>query len=61
MAQAKELFNKIAFSEMYNFQKARVRVPSGFNIEAWRRYLEDYEDKKIVDFLEFGWPMSFNR
>ena len=38
-----------------------MRVPSGLNIEAWRSYLLDYEDKQIVDFLEFGWPVSFNR
>ena len=34
---------------------------SGLNIEAWRKYLEGYHDAQIVDFLEFGWPISFDR
>ena len=29
------------------------------NIAAWREYLHDYPDNRIVDYLEFGWPSSF--
>ena len=31
------------------------------NVEAWERYLVGYEDKQIVDFLAYGWPVSFDR
>ena len=31
VAQAKELFDKVADSGVYNFQSAKVRVPSGLN------------------------------
>ena len=45
----------------YNASGARIRVPSGLCIEAWRRYLSDYTDTNLVDFLAFGWPINFDR
>ena len=45
----------------YNAEGARVRVPSGLCISAWREYLADYNDPHLVDFLEFGWPVNFYR
>ena len=59
--QARRFFDIVFFTGKYNFQQARVRVPSGLTINAWREYLRDYEDRQIVDFLEFGWPVSFDR
>ena len=53
--EAKEIFDKVVQTDLYNFQKARVRVPSGLNIPAWESYLKDYDD------LKFGWPISINR
>ena len=38
-----------------------MRVPSGLNIAAWRRYLKDYQDVQLVDMLEYGWPINFDR
>ena len=26
----------------------------------WRALLQDYEDRVICDFLEFGWPLGYN-
>ena len=59
--EAREIFDKVVQTDQYNFQKARVRVPSGLNIPAWESYLKDYDDREIVDYLKFGWPISFNR
>lgn len=39
---------------------ARRQVYSGFNIAFWYQYLEHYEDKIVVDFLRFGWPINFH-
>ena len=39
---------------------ARRQVYSGFNITFWYQYLEHYEDKIVVDFLRFGWPINFH-
>ena len=59
--EAKAIFNKVAETESYNFKQAKVRVPSGLNIENWKRYLQSYEDREIIQYLEFGWPTSFDR
>lgn len=39
---------------------SRRQVYSGFNIAFWYQYLEHYEDKIVVDFLRFGWPINFH-
>lgn len=44
---------------MSNFQSCRLKVPSTFDINLWRKYLEGYDDKTVVDFLEFGWPVNY--
>ena len=57
----REIFEKVTAFGQYNYEGARVRVPSGLSVEAWRKYLADYPDKGLVDFLEFGWPINFDR
>ena len=59
--EAREIFDKVIATDQYNFKKAKVRVPSGLNISAWKEYLQDYGDRQIIDFLQYGWPVSFNR
>ena len=59
--ELREIYRDVVRVGTYNFQGARRRVPSGLNIEAWRRYLHDYEDANLVDMLEFGWPVNFSR
>ena len=61
VANARAIFDKVADTGCYNFEQARVRVPSGLNVEAWKSYLSDYADRQICHFLEFGWPISFDR
>jgi len=43
-----------------NFQGARSPVSSSFNLDCWSTYLEHYEDKVVLDFLRFGWPINFS-
>ena len=38
---------------------AQRPVHSGFNLDVWSHYLEHYEDRIVVDFLRFGWPINF--
>ena len=45
----KEIYDAVSDSGLYNFQKTRARIPCGFNIENWCRYLEDYSDPNLAD------------
>ena len=53
------LFRKVVAQRKFNFRGARARVPSGLNVTAWRHYLEDYHDKGVCEFIEFGWPVNY--
>ena len=55
------IFDAVIRSGKYNFAGARLRVPSGLRIPAWRKYLEDYADHAVPDYLEFGWPIKHDR
>ena len=61
LKKTRQIFETVADTGMYNFQQARIRVPSGLNISAWEEYLKGYEDRQIVEFLAYGWPISFSR
>ena len=60
--------NNKAYMDMYctvratalpNHMRARIPVPSGLNIPAWRSLLVGYHDRKALDYLEYGWPADF--
>ena len=55
------LQDEVARSGSYNYARVRRPVPSGLNIAAWRQNLVGYHDAHLVDFLEFGWPVNFDR
>ena len=39
----------------------RIPVKSSLNITAWRTHLSIYFDKQLVDLLQFGLPLDFDR
>ena len=45
--------------KLLTLQGAWHQVYSGFKIAFWYQYLEQYEDKIVLDFLHFGWPINF--
>ncbi len=53
------IYDKVRLSGMANFQSARISVPSGLHIHVWRIKLKDYPDDRLVDFLEYGWPVGY--
>ena len=57
----RHIYDAVAADGRYNFAGARCRVPSGLNIDAWKRYLTEYEDTRLVHMLEFGWPINYDR
>ena len=52
-----EIYTEVISAGGHNYDTARVPVPSGLSIAAWRRYLEGYTDQNLPDLLEFGWPV----
>ena len=56
-----QIYNIVASTGTYNFAQARCPVPSALNIQAWRERLGGYRDTGLVDFLQFGWPINFDR
>ena len=41
-----------------NYFGAKVLVPTHWDLYLLESLLQDYEDKLVVDFLRYGWPMS---
>ena len=57
----RDIFDTVMATGKYNFAHARRTLPSDLRISCWREYLSSYHDKRIVDYLAFGWPINFNR
>ena len=41
-----------------NYKLARFPIHSGLNIDTWRHNLEDYHNKKLIENLTYGFPLS---
>ena len=54
-----EMYCAVRDTALPNYMRARIPVPSGLNIQAWRSLLVGYHDRQVLDFLEFGWPADF--
>ena len=46
-------------SGTYNFMSARLSLPTKINIDYLRDELDVYEDKQVLQFLQFGWPINY--
>ena len=59
-SQCLKIYSAVKKSSLPNYKHARIPIPSKLNIPAWRKELTGYFDSALLDFLEFGFPMSFN-
>ena len=50
----------IQSTNLPNYKMARIPVSSSLNIEAWEQYLSDYPDKRVIQYLKFGFPLSLS-
>ena len=57
--QMLSIYNKVFCTKRYNFERARIPIPSGLNIDSWKQYLQGYHDAEILNYLECGWPSGF--
>ena len=44
-----------------NILGCRIPVDSKLQFKNWRSYLHDFWDKQLVDLLEYGFPLDFDR
>ena len=56
-----ELHKKVKLGHKPNFLGTRIPVPSQLNVNQWKHYLVDYWDKQLLEFIQFGFPLGFNR
>ena len=57
-----ELFEKVYRSGLPNYKGCRISLPfNKLNIPLWRELLADYKDYVVCDFLEFGFPLDFDK
>ena len=50
--------HRVIESGIPNVFGIREKVRSNWNVELFRSLIADYEDKQVVEFLKFGFPMS---
>ena len=55
------IFEEVVKHGKHNAAGARRRVPSALNIDAWKKCLEKYSDGELIKYLEYGWPINFQR
>jgi hypothetical protein len=55
------LHDEIFKSGRPNYAFCRRPVESSLNISVWHKYIADYHDPKVVEFLEFGWLINYTR
>ena len=48
-------------SGLPNYLGCRISLQTQLNISALRHYLQDYYDSQLLDLLEFGFPLDFDR
>ena len=51
----------IRASGLPNFLGLRIPVHTQLNVKAWRFHLSDYWDQQLVDLIEYGFPLDFDR
>ena len=44
-----------------NFLQARLPVASQLHVDKWQSLLTDYWDQQLLQLLQFGFPLDFNR
>ncbi len=54
-----KIYDVVSRSRLPNYLGARIPIPSGLHIAAWAEELVGYYDSQILDFLTYGWPLSY--
>ena len=58
LPQLLEIADIISSTGYPNYKVARIPILSGLNVKAWELYLQDYSDKRVLQYIKFGFPLS---
>ena len=56
-----EMHSIVRATQKPNYMEARLPVNSQLNVEAWKSNLSNYWDQQLLQLIEFGFPLDFNR
>ena len=56
-----QLYNVVKASESPNYLGCKIIVGHNFNQELWYSLLNDYDDKQVIEFLLYGFPIGYNK
>ena len=56
-----EAHKLVKASGTYNYNYCRIKVPTELNINNWRLLCANYHDQKLLDYLEYGFPLCIDR
>ena len=45
-------------SKKENHEEAKIPVNTNWNLELMQKWLEDYHDTKLIEYLIYGWPLN---
>ena len=48
----------IRSTQLPNYKAARIPIESSLNVRAWEAHLQDYSDKRVLQYIKFGYPLS---
>ena len=43
-----------------SYKAVRIPIESGLNVKAWERHLHEYVDKRVLQYIKFGFPLSLH-
>ena len=53
------IYDRVASLNLPNYRGARINLNPNFKRQVWEDLLIDYEDSQVIDFMDFGWPSSY--
>ena len=56
--QVMKIADIIKATGLPNYKQARFPIKSNLNLPVWEKYLIDYPDQRIIQYLKFGFPLS---
>ena len=56
-----EAHAKVRQSGLPNFMNVRIPLKTQLKVHCWKKYLHKYWDQQLVDLIQFGFPLDFDR